>query len=335
MASNDLAVELAGRVDTLFREDTVGAMSGVSKKIQQEIKLLNKTSKPSATVAELNLLQKAISKVGKPSTSVKKPVNGQVRDVWADEPSEKRRKSLLPGTITRRESFAPAVVPAASAFSVNPSKEDLDAMMIAEADKEIARLDAIKTYRAKRLAVLEEAKLMGTLPVEPVEAAPEKGLMDRKSKAQKLKETKHKQMLREHELKRKEKETRKARQNKTAIQALEEEQAARREQRLKVKVGRIVAEAAGKFTLARGAGGRIMEAEEAVPTTIAASLRRMVPMGDPVLERRASLLKRRMIEQIPEMNAEYKEKLRFAKLDARKSHKMTDRDAMSRCVLLA
>ena len=57
-------------------------------------------------------------------------------------------------------------------------------------------------------------------------------------------------------------------------------------------------------------------------------------MCDAVLERRGSLLKRRLIEQVPETNAEYKEKVKFAKLDAVKAVKMMDRAARARCVLL-
>ena len=88
------------------------------------------------------------------------------------------------------------------------------------------------------------------------------------------------------------------------------------------------------MTIRRGAGGRLGIMKESVPTEIATSLRRIVPAGNPVLERRASLLKRRMIEQVPEINAEYKEKVRFAKLNAGKTRKLLDSDAKERCVLL-
>lgn len=93
-------------------------------------------------------------------------------------------------------------------------------------------------------------------------------------------------MLKEHENKRKEKANRRAMHDTAARQAKAEEHARRRAAKLQTKVKRIVDEASGKFTLARGAGGRILKTSEMVPTEIAGSLRRIVPLGDAVLERR-------------------------------------------------
>jgi hypothetical protein len=206
-------------------------------------------------------------------------------------------------------------------------------MILAEAKKEMEALEAAKLKAASRVQPAAKAEnAEETAPVTPELATVQ--LSERKTKAQKLKEQKHKQMLKEHEQKRKEKEARKAMMNKSALKAMEEEHAKRQEQRLSTKVRRIIDEASGKITLARGAGGRLIASKEEVPLEIASSMRRIVPVGDPILERRASLLRRRMIEQVPVLNAEYKEKLRFARLTSAKSRKIMDSDTKARCVLL-
>ena len=327
---NQLSAELSNKVDTLFTEDSHGGAKGVSKSILKEVKLQNKEGKVSTTSSEAALFSRALSNAGVRKNANKRPAKVPIADLWADAPT-KKLKTLLPGTVIRRESFAPAVLPAAATLSVNPSKAEFESMLIAEAEKEVAA--------SSKKSVAQPVSVHATKPSSSAEVAsepaPENKATDRKSRAQKLKEQKHKQMLREHELRREEKRARRAEQDKAARQARAEEQAARQAQRLSTKAKRIVAEAAGQYTLARGAGGRMVAAKEQVPVEIAASLRRVVPLGDPVMERRASLLKRRMIEQVPEINAEYREKLRFAKLDAAKSRKLMDKDARARCVLLA
>jgi hypothetical protein len=319
---NQLSAELSNKVDTLFTEDSHGGAKGISKSILKEVKLQNKDGKVSTTSSEAALFSRALSNAGVRKNANKRPAKVPIADLWADAPT-KKLKTLLPGTVIRRESFAPAVLPAAATLSVNPSKAEFESMLIAEAEKEMAA--------SSKKSVAQPVSVDATKPSSSAEVAsepaPENKATDRKSRAQKLKEQKHKQMLREHELR--------TEQDKAARQARAEEQAARQAQRLSTKAKRIVAEAAGQYTLARGAGGRMVAAKEQVPVEIAASLRRVVPLGDPVMERRASLLKRRMIEQVPEINAEYREKLRFAKLDAAKSRKLMDKDARARCVLLA
>jgi hypothetical protein len=329
MASNEARKELDERVDTLFVEDSSGGSKGVSKRILQEIKLRGNSEKASVSASELHLLQKAISKTQNGVKKQQHVKKAALRDVWGDDLGDKRLKTLLPGTVLRRESLAPAVVPAPSTFSVNPSKDDFEAMLVAEAEKEELK----KAPKKRTAAVTFVPPSAGTESSEVLPA--ENKVTERKTRAQKLKEKRHQQMLREHEIKRQEKQARKALQDKTTRKALEEEQARRREARLLTQARRVVAEASGKFTLARGAGGRLAETPESIPVEIAGSLRRIVPVGDPVSERRASLLKRRVIEQVPEMNAEYREKLRFARLDASKARKMIDKDASNRCVLLS
>lgn len=323
--ANALSAELSKKVDTLFVEDSIGGSKGVAKSILKEVKLQGKDGKKSMTHSEEALFKRALLNTGDRKGSNKRTHKAVVHDVWATAP-QKKLKTLLPGTVIRRESFAPAVLPAGATFSVNPSKEDFESMLIAEADKE-TKSAIRKSYPAPVFAAVDEASTF--------EPAPEVKQSERKTKAQRLKEFKHKQMLKDHEIRRGLKKARRAEQDVVARKAREEEQAKRIALRLSTQAKRIADEAAGKFTLARGAGGRIINAKEQLPTEIAASLRRVVPVGDPVLERRASLLKRRMIEQVPEINAEYREKLRFARLDSAKSKKMMDRDARARCVLLA
>ena len=329
MTSNDFQKELGDRVGSLFTEDVTGGSKGISKRILEEIKLKGKSAKPSISMSEVQLLKKAIKKA-ESGVRAKQPVRtSRLCDVWSDAPVQKL-KTLLPGTIVRRESFAPGVVPAVSSLSVNPAKEDFEAMIVAEAEKEVKR-NASKRVSTNSSVPAATGSVEEVAPELPTESK----VTERKTKAQKLKEKRHQQMLKEHEIRRKEKQERRALQDKSARKALEEEQARRREMRMLTDAKRVVAEAAGKFTLSRGAGGRLVDSREPIPLEVAESLRRIVPLGDPVLERRASLLKRRMIEQVPEMNAEYKEKLRFAKLDAAKARKLIDKDAKFRCVLLS
>ena len=335
-ANNTTAAELKQKVDTLFHEDTVGGLQGVSKKLQREISLLSKTNKVSVAVSELPLLEKSIAKVGKSPIVHRANKNIKVHDIWADVSSENKLKTNLPSTVLRRESFAPAVLPACAGMSVNPRREDFEALLINEADREMKKIRQKKVYLVAPQGeeVLAASEQQVADPVGEVSVAVKNVL--RKTRAQKVKESKHKQMLREHEQRRKMKELRRKGQDKAAIAAELAEQASRRELRLKTTVGRIIDEAAGKTNgLSRGAGGRLLATPTRIGSTeIAQSLRRIVPAGDIVLERRASLLNRRMIEQVPETNAEYKEKVRFAKLDAIKAVKMMDKSAHARCVLL-
>lgn len=333
MASNTTASELAKRVDTLFHEDTVGGLQGISKKMRREISLLNKSSKTSVAVSELGLLGKSIAKIGMATPTKRSNKHAKLTDLWADEDSSKKLKTNLPSTVLRRESLCPAVVPVCSAMSVNPPKEEFEALLIREAEAENMRIKR-KTARPIRQAepvdpslVIPAVETAGAGPVEPV---------DRKSRAQKLKEVKHKQMLKEHEQRRLMKALRRKGQDKAAIAAELAEQAARRDAKLKTQVARVISEASGKTNgLIRGAGGKLLDTPLLLGSTeIAGSLRRIVPSSDAVLERRDSLLKRRMIEQVPETNNEYKEKVKFAKLDAQKAVKMMDRSARARCVLL-
>lgn len=326
LATNEHAAELNAKADTLFSEDVTGGMRGVSKAIKKEVKLLTKSNKTSIAVSELPVLERAVARVNKPIKRTPPHNKGKLCDLWAVAPSN--NNPHLPGTVVRRESYAPAVVPPSATLSVNPSKAAFESMILAEAEKEVA-----KQKQSKQTPTQTPAPEVPLVPLVP-EPAPKKGPVERKTKAQKLKESLHKQMLKGHENKRKEKANRRAMHDTAARQAKVEEHARRSAAKLQTKVKRIVDEAAGKFTLARGAGGRILKTSEMVPTEIAGSLRRIVPLGDAVLERRESLLKRRMIEQVPEINAEYKEKLRFAKLDNRKAHKLVDKDALARCVLL-
>jgi hypothetical protein len=329
LSENQHSEELAKKADSLFVEDSIGGSKGISKEIQREIKLLGKSTKQTVALSESDLLNRAVKKAGKPSPSRSKGSKSSVFDLWVNEPAEKRLKTLVPGTVIRRESLAPAVIPAHANLSVNPSKDDFASMIIAEAEKVTRKPEPTKQFQT---ATPNPEQTISEIVVS--ESAPELKETVRKTKAQKLKESLHKQMLKEHANRRKEKDARRALHDVAARKARHEELEKRRVVRTQTKVSRILSEAAGKFTLARGAGGRILKSQEIVPTEIAGSLRRIVPMGDPVLERRESLLRRRMIEQIPELNAEYKEKLRFAKLDSRKAKKMVDRDAMARCVLL-
>jgi hypothetical protein len=231
--------------------------------------------------------------------------------------------------VLRRESFAPAVTPAASVLSVNPKKEQFEEMIVSKAE-ELATSSEKKsvTNIIPEIPVLIDT----TTPVS--EPAPEKVPQPRKTKAQRRKENAHKQVLREHAIRRKEKELRKLAHDKASRLAREAEIKARQEHRLRIAAQRVITEASGGFTLARGAGGRLNKTNEPIPTEIAGSLRRIIPMGDPVLERRASLLKRRMIEQVPEISNEYKEKIRYARFESKKANKMLDKDARDRCVLL-
>ena len=328
MASKSDAAELSSRVESLFTVDSTGAKKGVSKKLLREISLQNKNSKPAASLSELPLIEKALKSVKRPikrSHSSKKPL----ADLWADQSVQKTPRPLLPSSILRRESFAPAVVPSGRALSVNPVKSELEQLIVDTAEK----LTVVKPEVKAPVSSAETQNESVSTPTgsEPV---PEKVPQDRKTKAQRRKEKAHKQLMKEHEIRRKEKELRRLDQDKAGRIAKQQAVEQRRAQKLKTKAQRIVAEAAGQYTLPRGAGGRLLAPEESVPTEIATSLRRIVPVGNPLLERRASLLKRRMIEQVPEINNEYKEKVRFARLDAKKAVKLLDKEARDRCVLL-
>lgn len=101
------------------------------------------------------------------------------------------------------------------------------------------------------------------------------------------------------------------------------------------KVQRVIEEATGKVNLPRGAGGRFMEPETEIPTVTNGALRRMIPVGSAVKERMTSILRRRLIEQVPEANAEYVERLRFAKLARTKGSRFVDKDLRERCLLLS
>jgi hypothetical protein len=337
-ADNEQITELMAKGDSLFTEDAKGNMQGVSKKIVREVNLLNKSSSKSASASELALIQKYASRVtiGTPKAQPAHIKRGGLSDPWADAPV-KKLKSLVTSSVIRRESFAPSVVPAGAALSVNPSAETLESAIMSAAEQE-AKAAAGSTFKVKRPEL--EVPIPETTPAAESEETTSTGPIDkapsvRKTKAQKLKEIRHKQMLMEHQIRRREKLARKTLADKSGRLAKEAEQAERREATLKIRAKRVIAEASGKTTLARGAGGRLVnESEILPPTEVASSLRRMIPKGDPVLERRASLLKRRMIEQVPEMNKEYKEKIRFAGLDSKKAAKMVDRDARNRCVML-
>lgn len=326
--NNEVSAELAQKVDTLFTDDPVGKGQGVSKKIEKIVQLQNKKGKTSASPSEAILLNKAISKVGKPQNHSNQNTRRQLVDPWADAEPVKGIK-IVPSTILRRESVAPAVVPACSALSVNPKKEEFEAMLIEEAEKELesSKKKTIPSATPEKPEISAEQQTVTVV-------LPEVSLKERKTKAQRMKEQRHKQMLKEHELKKKAKEARKALMNKEALKVLEKQQAERREQRMTTQVRRLIDEATGKDTLARGAGGRRVSEKHQVPLGIAPSLRRIVPVGNAVLERRSSLLRRRVIEQVPEINAEYKAKIRFAKFNANKAHKVADNETRARCVLL-
>ena len=335
LADKEEASELQAKVDTLFTEDIIGGMQGVSKSIRKDIELHSKSNKAAASISEIPLIEKALKRIGTGSQrSTPQPKRTKLVDLWGDEPVAKRRAASLPGSVLRRESFAPAVLPATNLLSVNPNKEEFDSMIVAKAE-EIAAKAASKKKQRSVVTESPVAAASSTSEIVTVsEPAPEKTVDARKTKAQRRKEEAHKQLMKEHAIKRKEKELRKLSHDKASRLAREAEIKQRQEQKLKISAQRIVAEASGEFTLARGAGGRIIQSTDVIPTEIAASLRRIIPMGDPILERRASLLKRRMIEQVPEINNEFKEKVRFARLDGKKAYKMIDKDARDRCVLL-
>jgi len=328
MASKSDAAELDSRADTLFTLDSSGSKEGISKKVLREIALQNKHSKPAAALSELPLLKKALKTVSRP---IKRQNTNKktLTDLWADESLPKNPRSLLPSSILRRESFAPAVVPTGRALSVNPVKSEFEQLIVQSAEK----LTAPKTEVKAPVSSAETQNEPNSVPAVS-ETAGEKVPEGRKTKAQRLKEKAHKQLMKEHEIRRKEKELRRLEHDKTGRIAKKQAIEERRAQKLKTTAQRIVAQASGQYTLPRGAGGRLVAAEESVPTEIATSLRRIVPVGNPLLERRASLLKRRMIEQVPEINNEYKEKVRFARMDAKKAVKMLDKEARDRCVLL-
>lgn len=328
MATQQDAAELGSRVDTLFTVDSSGSNKGISKGLLREIALHNKNSKPAAALSELALVERAMKKVNKPINRDSKKT--ALCDLWAEDSSKSSRKIALPGSVLRRESFAPAVVPTSGAFSVNPQKSDFEQLIVDTAEK----LTATKEGAIKTVSPAEPLSASPTTPASQLQTLEEKVSENRKTKAQKLKEKAHKQLMKEHEIRRKEKEARRLEHDKSGRIAKQEALEKRRDQKLKTAAQRIVAEAAGEYTLPRGAGGRLVAAEESVPTEIASSLRRIVPIGNPILERRASLLKRRMIEQVPEINNEYKEKIRFARLDAKKAVKLLDKEARDRCVLL-
>lgn len=332
LQQNEIASELGSRVDSLFTDDPIGKNQGISKQVEKLVKLQNKKGKSPISISEELLLKKAIGKVSLGQKQPTKSHNRKLVDVWADSQPDSKVKNVV-SSILRRESVAPSVVPPIPSLSVNPCKDIFETMILAEAKKEMEALDAAKLKAASRIQPAAKAEnAEETAPVNPELATVQ--LTERKTKAQKLKEQKHRQMLKEHEQKRKEKEARKALMNKSALKAMEEEHAKRQEQRLSTKVRRIIDEASGKITLARGAGGRLIASKEEIPLEIASSMRRIVPVGDPILERRASFLRRRMIEQIPVLDAEYKEKLRFARLTSAKSRKIMDSDTKARCVLL-
>jgi hypothetical protein len=328
MTSKQDAADLESRVDTLFTLDSKGTNSGVAKKLLREVSLLNKSSKPAAAVSELPLVQKALKSAKHP---IRKATNkNQLRDLWADDAPKKHLKPILPSSILRRESFAPAVIPTNAALSVNPDKSQLEQLIVETANKLTATKDAGDKATVSTAATPSTSN---SIPLSS-DSTQIKFLDGRKTKAQKLKEKAHKQLLKEHEIRRKEKELRRQEHDKAGRIAKQEALEQRQSKKLKTVAQRIVAEAAGKYTLPRGAGGRLLATEESVPTEIASSLRRIVPLGNPLLERRASLLKRRMIEQVPELTNEYKEKVRFARLDAKKAVKLLDKEARDRCVLL-
>lgn len=332
LAHNEQSAELGAKVDTLFIEDTTGSSKGVSKVVEKVVKLQNAKGKTAVSLSEAQLLNRTIAKAGKRPQQPKSQKKGKLCDLWASDESSKKMK-LLPSSVVRRESFVPAVVPAGPGLSVNPSEEQFNAMLIEEAQKEIAL-----TTPAKPRTV-PAAESASQIEQPETATAAEQGILigskvtERKKKAQKLKERKHKQMLREHEQRRQEKEARKALMNKVALREAEAERELRRGQRFTTRVQRVLEEAAGKVTIRRGAGGRLAPVKEQIPTEISSSLRRVLP-GDAVMDRRASLLKRRLIEQVPEINAEYKEKIRYAKHVSGKSRKLVDSDAKARCVLL-
>ena len=327
MANKEDDAELSSRVDSLFTVDASGSKKGISKDLLREIALHNKNSKPAAALSELPLVERALKKVNKPLR--RNPKKASLCDLWGDDASKSSRKIALPGSVLRRESFAPAVIPTSGALSVNPLKSDLEELIVEAAEKLTAKKEgAIKTVSSAEPLIASQTTPASQEPIS------EKVSDGRKTKAQKLKENAHKQLMKEHEIRRKEKEMRRLEHDKSGRIAKQEALEKRRAQKLKTTAQRIVSEAAGEYTLPRGAGGRLVAAEESVPTEIASSLRRIVPLGNPVLERRASLLKRRMIEQVPEINNEYKEKVRFARLDAKKAVKLLDKEARDRCVLL-
>ena len=328
LAELDHSKELSAKVDTLFTEDSVGGSKGVSKQIGKTVQLQNSKGKAAVSNSEAILLQRKLVRAGKPVARPHPKPKQVLSDIWGETPDLQKLK-LLPSTVLRRESLAPAVVPAISALSVNPSEDNFNQMLLAEAKKEF---DSAKPSKPKIQFVAADQNTEET--VAPVEEPAEVPSSDRKTKAQKLKEKRHKQMLREHERRRMEKEARKALQNKVALKEAETLHAQQRQQRLKTAVRRVIEEATGNVSILHGAGGRLALSKDQFPTEIAASLRRIVPVGNPVLERRASLLKRRMIEQVPEINAEYKEKVRFAKHNAGKARKLLDSDTKERCVLL-
>ena len=329
LAQREHAAELDSKVDTLFTEDASGSSKGVSKVVEKVVKLQNGKGKTAVSLSESALLQKTIARIGKGKPQAKPQRGGKLCDLWETASSSQKLK-LLPSSVLRRESFVPAVVPAGAALSVNPPEEKFNEMLIEEAQKE---LKAATPARARVVPSPQEVQTEPT--VTPTQEEPFVGskVFERKPKAQKLKEQRHKQMLREHEQKRLAKEARKALMNKAALRQAEEERELKRGQRFRTRVQRVIEEASGIVKIPRGAGGRVVQVKEHIPTEISSSLRRIVP-GDAVMDRRSSLLKRRLIEQVPEINAEYKEKIRFAKYMSSKARKLVDSDAKARCVLL-
>lgn len=142
LATNEHAAELSAKAGTLFSEDVAGGMRGVSKAIQKEVKLLTKSNKTSIAVSELAVLERAVSRVNKAIKRTSPHKKGKLCDLWADTPSN--NNPHLPGTVVRRESYAPAVVPPSATLSVNPSKAAFESMIVAEAEKEVAKQKASK-----------------------------------------------------------------------------------------------------------------------------------------------------------------------------------------------
>ncbi len=319
LAENIEVAKLSEKVHDLFVDDSVGGGKGVSKAIKSEISALNKSGKTAYAASEKSLVER-LQREPRKIKEQKKP--DQLRDLWSSEPVNAVK---VPASVARREKVMAAVLPASAVLSVNPEPEKFSEMLLKEAEKE--------QEKHKRRVYPGELPSGESVPAPAASSGhgDVPSSYPRKTRAVKLRQAKHQRMLKEHEKRRKVVSEQKLKPSKKEIKKLEADKSERQKAKLELKTRRIIDEAAGKVIHQRGAGGRYTEIPDSVPTEIASSLRRVIPTGNPLLEVKRSILKRRLIEQLPELNNEYVDRL---KLKGRASKRTNNRFNEQRCVLL-
>ena len=312
--------------DNLFVEDKEGGLKGVPKALREKIAVMDKKGRVAVGKGEQLVLKKMIEKRSEakvPAPAKKQQIaKSNVFDAWAGPAVSKRKQRPV------NVSFVPSVVLPHAGQSINPEPNAYVELVTSVADRELPK--------PKMKAA--ETPLTDVTTVSPVEEDNEEAFeksrvraAQRKTTQDRNKAERHKELLAKHSENRMIKKISKQINHLPAIAkevlSAEAELAERAKLRTDQREETLQQTARGVVTV-RGPGGKFNETAMAISKPSEdGSMRKVTPAVNPVNERMQSVFRQRLLEQRPQINGEFLNKIKAQKTHKNRFHKFADPDA--------